>query len=108
MEDRNPKSIQEALRHRRETQALRRLVPVCGGVDLCSNDYLGLSRKLAELNLALESKHGMMGATGSRLVSGTTQAHEDLEDFLSQFVGQFLVTRFGGQIFSPHSATGAA
>ena len=85
MEDRNPKSIQEALRHRRETQALRRLVPVCGGVDLCSNDYLGLSRKLAELNLALESKHGMMGATGSRLVSGTTQAHEDLEDFLSQF-----------------------
>jgi hypothetical protein len=30
------------------------------------------------------------------------------EDFLAQFVGQFLVTRLGGQIFSPRSATGAA
>jgi 8-amino-7-oxononanoate synthase len=85
MDERNPKSIEEALRHRRETQALRRLVPVSGGVDLCSNDYLGLSRKLAELNLSLESPKSMMGATGSRLVSGTTQAHEDLEDFLAQF-----------------------
>ena len=95
MEQRNPKSILEALGKRRETHALRRLVPVSGGVDLCSNDYLGLSRKLAEMSLSLASQSGIMGATGSRLVSGTTQAHEDLEDFMAQFHNAAAALLFG-------------
>jgi 8-amino-7-oxononanoate synthase len=95
MKERDPKSIQEMVRHRRETQALRRLVPVVGGVDLCSNDYLGLSRKLAELDIPRESKNGLIGATGSRLVSGTTQAHEDVEEFLAQFHNASAALLFG-------------
>lgn len=85
MNNRNPKSIQEALRLRRDAHALRSLVPVIGGVDLCSNDYLGLSRILAKTQIDGEGDSHVLGATGSRLVSGTTQIHEDLEDFLAQF-----------------------
>jgi 8-amino-7-oxononanoate synthase len=85
MNHRDPKSIQEALDDRREAHALRHLAPVTGGVDLCSNDYLGISRKLASIHLAPSFEYGVMGATGSRLVSGTTQAHEDLESFLAEF-----------------------
>ncbi len=91
----NPKSIQEALTERREARAVRRLVPVAGGIDLCSNDYLGISRKLASIHLPPLSEHGVMGATGSRLVSGTTQAHEDLESFLAEFHGATSALLFG-------------
>ena len=85
MNQRDPKSIKEALVDRRAAHALRRLVPVTGGIDLCSNDYLGISRKLALTHLSPPSEYGVMGATGSRLVSGTTRAHEDLESFLAEF-----------------------
>lgn len=69
------------------------------------NQALGLQRtqRLAHG----KSRHGIafaqvaLGRKGIGLVCSA-------EDFLSQFVGQFLVTRFGGQIFSPQSATGAA
>jgi 8-amino-7-oxononanoate synthase len=85
MNQTNPKSIQDALNDRREARALRHLIPVNGGIDLCSNDYLGISRQLASVYLAPSPEYGVMGATGSRLVSGTTRAHEDLESFLAEF-----------------------
>ncbi|MEY4667666.1 MAG: hypothetical protein RL518_365 [Pseudomonadota bacterium] len=77
--------MEDALRDRREAGSLRRLTVVAGGIDLCSNDYLGLSRQLASTQLGPVAEFGVMGATGSRLVSGTTRAHEDLESFLAEF-----------------------
>lgn len=57
-------------------------------IDLASNDYLGLSmdpRVLAGAEDALRTWGA--GATGSRLVTGTTQAHVDLERELAEFTG---------------------
>ena len=95
MNHRDPKSIQKALDDRRESRALRQLVPVTGGIDLCSNDYLGISRKLASVQLTHSCEYGVIGATGSRLVSGTTRAHEDLESFLAEFHGAPSALLFG-------------
>ena len=45
-----PQGILNALAERQAAQALRRLVPLDlgAGVDLCSNDYLGLARVLVD------------------------------------------------------------
>ncbi len=59
-----------------------------GQVDLASNDYLGLSRHpsvIAAARRALE--HYGAGATGSRLVTGTTSLHLSLEQALSARLG---------------------
>lgn len=95
MNERIPKSIHSGLELRRESDALRSLSPVVGGVDLCSNDYLGLSRALAKVQVDREGDSNLLGATGSRLVSGSTQTHEDLEDFLAQFHGEDAALLFG-------------
>ncbi|MDQ1727161.1 MAG: 8-amino-7-oxononanoate synthase, partial [Frankiaceae bacterium] len=67
----------------------RRLRPRSNGlVDCASNDYLGLARHprvLAAAGAAL-SVYGA-GSTGSRLVTGTTGAHVELETELAAFVG---------------------
>lgn len=95
MNERTPNSIQKGLEQRRESNALRSLTPVAGGVDLCSNDYLGLSRVLARTQIDRDGDSNLLGATGSRLVSGTTQTHEDLEDFLAQFHNAEAALLFG-------------
>jgi 8-amino-7-oxononanoate synthase len=74
----------------REAAGLRRrLAPRSPGeaaLDLASNDYLGLSRdpRLAEAAAAAARTWGT-GATGSRLVSGTTALHAELEEELAAF-----------------------
>lgn len=52
----------------------------------CSNDYLGLSGdpRLAEASLQAAKKYGM-GARASRLISGSSPIHRDLEAALSEF-----------------------
>ncbi len=95
MNQRTPNSIQKSLQQRSETHALRSLTPVAGGIDLCSNDYLGLSRVLAKTQVDRDGDSNLLGATGSRLVSGTTQTHEDLEDFLAQFHNAEAALLFG-------------
>jgi 8-amino-7-oxononanoate synthase len=73
----------------REKAGLRRsAVPRAPAVDLAGNDYLGLSsdpRVVAAACTALRS-HGL-GATGSRLVRGTTDLHEELEQALAEWIG---------------------
>jgi 8-amino-7-oxononanoate synthase len=69
----------------------RRLAPRGTGdnvIDLAGNDYLGLSRHPAVLAAAAGalSAYGL-GATGSRLVRGSTAVHADLEDALAGFLG---------------------
>lgn len=57
-------------------------------IDLASNDYLGLARDprvLAGAEHALRTWGA--GSTGSRLVTGSTQAHHDLERELAAFTG---------------------
>jgi 8-amino-7-oxononanoate synthase len=57
-------------------------------VDLAGNDYLGLSRHpevVAAATTALQ-EYGL-GATGSRLVRGSTRVHAALEDDLASWLG---------------------
>jgi 8-amino-7-oxononanoate synthase len=75
---------------RRAAAGLRRdLVPRepgAGTLDLASNDYLGMSAdpRLAEAAAAAARTWGT-GATGSRLVTGTTALHARLEEELTSF-----------------------
>ena len=57
-------------------------------LDLAGNDYLGLARdqRVIEGAVAAARQWGT-GATGSRLVTGTTQLHADLDDALADFGG---------------------
>ncbi|HTU75430.1 MAG TPA: 8-amino-7-oxononanoate synthase [Trebonia sp.] len=57
-------------------------------LDLASNDYLGLcgDRRLAEAAARAARTWGT-GSTGSRLVTGTTALHEELEADLANFTG---------------------
>uniref|UniRef100_UPI0024578870 8-amino-7-oxononanoate synthase n=1 Tax=Nocardia wallacei TaxID=480035 RepID=UPI0024578870 len=67
---------------------LRPRAPETELIDLASNDYLGLSRHPEVIEGAIEAvrKWGA-GSTGSRLVTGTTVEHEQLEGELAEFVG---------------------
>jgi 8-amino-7-oxononanoate synthase len=56
--------------------------------DLAGNDYLGLSRHPAVLAAAEKALTGYgLGATGSRLVRGSTDLHDDLETALADWLG---------------------
>ncbi|TBL42192.1 aminotransferase class I/II-fold pyridoxal phosphate-dependent enzyme, partial [Verrucosispora sp. SN26_14.1] len=57
-------------------------------VDLAGNDYLGLSAHPEVVAAAAKalSEYGL-GATGSRLVRGSTDAHHALEDALADWLG---------------------
>ncbi|MDQ1701450.1 MAG: 8-amino-7-oxononanoate synthase [Frankiaceae bacterium] len=74
----------------REAAGLRRRLAVRDVtlVDCASNDYLGLARdaRVVAAAQAALARHGV-GSTGSRLVTGTTEAHVDLETQLAAFVG---------------------
>ncbi|MEU1123691.1 8-amino-7-oxononanoate synthase [Streptomyces sp. NPDC005899] len=57
-------------------------------LDLASNDYLGLSRHPAVTEAAAEAARTWgAGATGSRLVTGSTALHAELERELAEFCG---------------------
>ncbi|GLZ80147.1 8-amino-7-oxononanoate synthase [Actinorhabdospora filicis] len=57
-------------------------------VDLAGNDYLGLSRHPVVLDAARAALDAFgLGATGSRLVRGSTRVHEDLEARLGEVLG---------------------
>jgi 8-amino-7-oxononanoate synthase len=76
---------------RREAGLARRLrarPPDGAGTDLAGNDYLGLSRDRRVIAAAAEALHRWgAGATGSRLVTGTTELHAELENALAAFAG---------------------
>jgi 8-amino-7-oxononanoate synthase len=63
--------------------------PVDGDVlDLASNDYLGLARDPRVTAAAADAaRRWGAGSTGSRLVTGSTRLHADLETDLADFVG---------------------
>lgn len=67
---------------------LRPRTPATGLIDLASNDYLGLVRHPEVIDGAIAAvRRWGGGATGSRLVTGSTTEHELLERELAEFVG---------------------
>jgi 8-amino-7-oxononanoate synthase len=57
-------------------------------VDLASNDYLGLSQHPAVIDGGVQALRTWgAGSTGSRLVTGNTELHEEFERALAEFVG---------------------
>jgi 8-amino-7-oxononanoate synthase len=57
-------------------------------VDLASNDYLGLARHPEVIDAGVRALRTWgAGATGSRLVTGNTELHEEFEHALADFVG---------------------
>jgi 8-amino-7-oxononanoate synthase len=88
MPPRIPNKLLSLARERVERGSSRRLAESPGGIDICSNDYLGLARLLgdqARLSGIVSDLEGPLGATGSRLVSGHTAFHDQLEEFLARF-----------------------
>ncbi|MDQ3900667.1 MAG: aminotransferase class I/II-fold pyridoxal phosphate-dependent enzyme, partial [Actinomycetota bacterium] len=57
-------------------------------IDLASNDYLGLSRDPRVIDGAVRATRAWgAGSTGSRLVTGSTELHAELEEQLAAFCG---------------------
>ncbi|MCV6982462.1 8-amino-7-oxononanoate synthase [Mycolicibacterium pulveris] len=69
-------------------RSLRTRPPGAGGVDLASNDYLGLAQHPDVIDGAVAALRTWgAGSTGSRLVTGNTELHEAFEKALAEFVG---------------------
>jgi 8-amino-7-oxononanoate synthase len=78
--------------HQRQTDGLRRQLEPRrlddALLDLASNDYLGLARDPRVIEAATEAARTWgAGATGSRLVTGTTTLHAELEQSLAAHMG---------------------
>jgi len=83
--------LDEVERQRRQAGLRRSLRPrpaVATELDLASNDYLGLSQHpdVIDGGVAALRVWGA-GATGSRLVTGDTELHQEFESELAEFVG---------------------
>ena len=74
--------LQKKLDERSENGNLRTLKAMDAGIDFCSNDYLGLSR----LETTTQTTPIHTGGS-SRLISGTTQLHLDVEQKLADKFG---------------------
>ncbi|MCZ7420113.1 8-amino-7-oxononanoate synthase [Verrucosispora sp. WMMA2121] len=70
------------------TRRLRPRAAADGVIDLAGNDYLGLARHPEVIAAAAQalSAYGL-GATGSRLVRGSTDVHHTLEETLADWLG---------------------
>ncbi|MFJ7627504.1 8-amino-7-oxononanoate synthase [Streptomyces sp. NPDC097595] len=83
--------IDDEARRRADAGLVRRLRPREAGaelLDLASNDYLGLTRHPEVTAAAADAAHRWGGgATGSRLVTGSTALHAELERELAAFCG---------------------
>jgi 8-amino-7-oxononanoate synthase len=83
--------LDEVERQRRQAGLRRALRPrpaMTTEVDLASNDYLGLSRHPEVIDAGVRALRTWgAGSTGSRLVTGNTELHEEFEHTLADFVG---------------------
>jgi len=81
--------LNERLARRAESNALRSLHETRDLVDFTSNDYLGFARSsnLREMvDAALRDRPDLpLGSTGSRLLSGHTQLHAEIEEEVATF-----------------------
>ena len=81
--------LREALDHRSRAGRLRQLSSSSDGIDFCSNDYLGMARskRLRKHIEAIRARHPLApsGSTGSRLISGNSDAAEHVEALLATY-----------------------
>lgn len=78
-----------ALESRGLTRRLRARSAGENPIDLAGNDYLGLSRDPRVIAAATEALRTWgTGSTASRLVTGTTALHEELEAAIAAYAGQ--------------------
>ena len=90
--DASPLAWLETVAAQRRQSGLQRTLrsrPADGAlVDLASNDYLGLARHPEVIDGAIRALRAWgAGSTGSRLVTGNTELHEEFESALASFVG---------------------
>ncbi|MGH3960561.1 8-amino-7-oxononanoate synthase [Mycobacterium sp.] len=90
--DVSPLAWLEVVEQQRRHAGLRRsLSPrpaVAPELDLASNDYLGLSQHPEVIEGGVQALRTWgAGATGSRLVTGDTELHQEFESALAEFVG---------------------
>jgi 8-amino-7-oxononanoate synthase len=66
-----------------------RSLEIPAGIDLCSNDYLGLSTHPALCQAVVEAvaQSPRMGSTGSRLLAGNAPEWEEIEKYYATFAG---------------------
>lgn len=83
--------LEDVAQQRRAAGLRRSLNPRRPGaveVDLASNDYLGLGQHPAVIDGAVEAVRTWgAGSTGSRLVTGDTELHQQFEVELAEFMG---------------------
>ena len=83
--------LESRLQARMEAGLMRTLPAVACKIDFCSNDYLGLARDedLREkvLNRIQQYPQAVLGASGSRLISGNHTFAENLEQKIAEFHG---------------------
>ena len=82
----------EATEQQRRAAGLRRSLrpraAVAPELDLASNDYLGLAQHPAVIEAGVAALRTWgAGSTGSRLVTGDTELHQQFEQALADFVG---------------------
>src|ERR1700722_15097911 len=67
------------------------------GINLCSNDYLGLSTdpRLKYAVLEAVEHTASVGSTGSRLLSGNAKEWEEAESDFAKFIGAEAALYFG-------------
>ncbi len=90
--DVSPLAWLEVVEQQRRRAGLRRSLrprsAVAAELDLASNDYLGLSQHPDVIVGGVQALRTWgAGATGSRLVTGDTELHQQLESTLADFVG---------------------
>jgi len=80
-----------------EERSQRRSLTELHGVNLCSNDYLGLAEsvELKKAVIAATSEAARCGGTGSRLLSGNAQIWDELEEEFTGFAGTETALYFG-------------
>jgi 8-amino-7-oxononanoate synthase len=88
--------IADDLDRLREESQLRTL-EIPAGINLCSNDYLGLAcdPRLKRAVIEAVSRAQSVGSTGSRLLSGNSREWEDLETDFARFAGAEAALYFG-------------
>jgi 8-amino-7-oxononanoate synthase len=88
--------VEDDLEYLREKSQVRCL-GIMGGINLCSNDYLGLATdpQLKEALTAAVARAGLVGSTGSRLLSGNAREWQDLESEFAGFMGSEAALYFG-------------
>ncbi len=90
--DTSPLAWLDDVENQRQQAGLRRSLrsrsAVATELDLASNDYLGLSQHPAVIDAGVHALRTWgAGATGSRLVTGNTELHEEFEIALAEFIG---------------------